>query len=68
MNLTDQSSHEKIASCHQKSRHDSLKCKKLLGVNISTPEGAAEASEKKLFDSVCNRLVASATEILEQSF
>ncbi len=49
-------------------RHGSLRCKKLLGVNISTPEGAAEASGKNLFDSVCNELVGSATEILEKEF
>jgi C_GCAxxG_C_C family probable redox protein len=49
-------------------RHGSLKCKKLLEVNISTPEGAAEASEKNLFDTVCVELVGSATEILEKEF
>lgn len=49
-------------------RHGSLKCKKLLGVNISTPEGSAEANEKKLFDTVCSGLVASSAEILEQNF
>jgi len=51
-----------------RAKHGSLKCKKLLGVNISTPEGAAEASEKNLFDTVCIDLVASATEILEKDF
>jgi len=49
-------------------RHGSLKCKKLLGVNISTPEGAAEASEKNLFDTLCFTLVGSAAEILEKDF
>lgn len=49
-------------------RHGSLKCKKLLGVDISTPEGAAKASAKNLFDSVCTQLVASATEILDKDF
>jgi len=49
-------------------KHGSLKCKKLLGVDISTPEGAAEANEKHLFDSVCVELVASAAEILEENF
>lgn len=49
-------------------RHGSLQCKKLLGVDISTPEGSALANEKQLFDSVCTVLVASATEILEQNF
>ncbi len=49
-------------------KHGSLKCKKLLGVNISTPEGSAEANEKNLFDTVCSDLVASSAEILEQNF
>jgi C_GCAxxG_C_C family probable redox protein len=49
-------------------KHGSLTCKKLLGVNISTPEGAAEAAEKNLFDTVCTELVASAAEILEKEF
>ncbi len=49
-------------------KHGSLTCKKLMGVDISTPEGAAEAAEKKLHDSVCSNLVASAAEILENHF
>lgn len=49
-------------------RHGSLKCKKLLGVNISTPEGSAKANEQKLFDTVCPHLVASSAEIIEQNF
>lgn len=49
-------------------RHGSLKCKKLLGVDISTPEGSAEANEKNLFDTVCSDLVGSAAEILEKEF
>ncbi len=49
-------------------KHGSLKCKKLLGVDISIPEGAAGANEKNLFDTVCVELVASAAEILEENF
>lgn len=49
-------------------KHDSLTCKKLLGVNISTPEGAAMATERNLYDTVCTELVASAAEILEKEF
>jgi len=49
-------------------KHGSLKCKKLLGVNISTPEGSAEANEKNLFNTVCAELVGSAAEILEKEF
>jgi len=50
------------------SKHGSLSCKKLLGVNLSTPEGAAEANEKNLFDTVCTGLVASAAGIIEENF
>jgi C_GCAxxG_C_C family probable redox protein len=49
-------------------RHGSLKCKKLLGVNISTPEGSAAANEMNLFETICVGLVASATEIIEKEF
>lgn len=49
-------------------KHSSLTCKKLLGVDISTSEGWAEANEKGLFDTVCVDLVASAAEILEKEF
>ena len=50
------------------SKHGSLTCRKLLGVDISTPEGSAEANKKNLFNSVCKKLVGSAAEILENSF
>jgi C_GCAxxG_C_C family probable redox protein len=49
-------------------KHGSLQCKKLLGVDLSTAEGSAEANEKGLFDSVCTVLVASAAEILARQF
>lgn len=49
-------------------KHGSLKCKKLLGVNISTPEGSVEANERNLFNTVCSQLVGSAAEILEKEF
>lgn len=49
-------------------KHGSLQCKKLLGVDISTPEGSAEANEKDLFNVVCSKLVGSAAEILEMEF
>ena len=49
-------------------KYGSLKCKKLLGVDISTPEGSAVANEKQLFDSICTKLVGSATEIVEENF
>jgi C_GCAxxG_C_C family probable redox protein len=49
-------------------KHGSLKCKKLLGVDISTPEGSATASNQNLYDTVCTELVASAADILEENF
>ena len=49
-------------------KHGSLKCKKLLGVDISTPEGSAVANEQNLFNTVCSELVGSAAEMLEQEF
>ena len=49
-------------------KHGSLKCKKLLGVDISTPEGSVVAHKKNLFNTVCSDLVGSAVEILEKEF
>lgn len=49
-------------------KHGSLTCKRLLGVDILTPEGSVEANEKNLFQTVCTELVGSASEILEQNF
>jgi len=49
-------------------KHGSLKCKKLLRVNISTPEGSAEANEMNLFNTICADLVGSAVDILEKNF
>lgn len=49
-------------------QHGALTCKKLLGVDISTPEGAEVARENRLFDTLCTRFVASSVEILEEHF
>jgi len=49
-------------------KHGSLRCKKLLGDDISTAEGSTEANEKNLHDLVCKVLVGSAAEILENDF
>jgi len=49
-------------------KHGSLTCKKLLGVDISTPEGSAIANEQNLFDTICVQLVASSASILEENF
>jgi C_GCAxxG_C_C family probable redox protein len=49
-------------------KHGSLKCKKLLGVDISTPDGAAVANAINLYNTICTELVASAADILEENF
>ena len=41
-------------------------CKDLLGVDISTKDGYAEAQEKKLFPTICPQFVGAAAEILEE--
>jgi C_GCAxxG_C_C family probable redox protein len=46
------------------SRHGSVTCKELLGYDVSTPEGLAEAREKKAFSTVCPDLVRDSVKIL----
>lgn len=47
-------------------KNGSYLCNDLLGFDISTPEGAAEARAKGLFLDVCPKMVASAVDVLEQ--
>ncbi len=47
-------------------RHGSIACRELLGVDISTPEGKEQASERGLFSTLCPRFVADAADILDQ--
>lgn len=47
-------------------RQGFIKCKDLLGCDISTPEGKDEASQRNLTDSICPKLVQQAAEILEE--
>ena len=49
-------------------RHSSIKCKELLGCDISTPEGYRQAREKNLFRTNCPKFVESAVDILEELF
>lgn len=49
-----------------KIRNKSIDCRELLGFDISTPEGMESANEKKLFDTVCPKLIEDAMDILEQ--
>jgi C_GCAxxG_C_C family probable redox protein len=48
------------------SRHGSVRCKDLLGCDISTSEGYNLAKEKKLFENVCPQYVEDAAKIIEQ--
>jgi len=49
-----------------KGRHGSLRCRDLLGCDISTPEGFQVALNRKLFSTVCPKVVQDAAEILEE--
>ena len=42
-----------------------LKCRDLLGCDIGTPEGAAEASARRLHETLCADYVSAAVDILE---
>jgi C_GCAxxG_C_C family probable redox protein len=46
-------------------RHESTLCRELLGCDINTPEGYAEATRLGLFQTRCHKLVQDAVEILE---
>ncbi|MGA2325991.1 MAG: C-GCAxxG-C-C family protein [Bryobacteraceae bacterium] len=46
-------------------RHGSTFCPELLGCNIGTPEGLAEARQKGLFESRCRKLVRDAVDIVQ---
>jgi C_GCAxxG_C_C family probable redox protein len=44
--------------------HGSINCRDLLGCEIGTPEGMAEAKEKGLFVTICVRFVRDSVDIL----
>lgn len=46
-------------------RNGSTLCLELLGCDISTPAGLAQARQKELFRSRCSKLVRDAVEIVE---
>ena len=49
-----------------KDRHETLICQELLGgVDLGTPSGRQEATDKKLFSTLCPVFVRDAAEILE---
>ena len=47
-------------------RNGSLECRELIGCDIGTQEGYREAQEKNLFETVCEKLVRDAVEIVEE--
>lgn len=49
-----------------KARHGSIVCRDLLGCDLSTPDGAAQAKEKKLFSTACPPYIETAASILEE--
>jgi C_GCAxxG_C_C family probable redox protein len=48
------------------SRHGSIECKTLLGVDLREPDGHAKAAAQDLFKTVCAPLVRDAAEILAE--
>ena len=49
-----------------KDRHGSILCREILGCDIGTPEGMKNAQDKKLFATLCSKVVKDAAEILSQ--
>ena len=48
-----------------KALHGSVTCKELIGYDLGTQEGLAEARDKKVFASICSNLVRDSVMILE---
>jgi C_GCAxxG_C_C family probable redox protein len=46
-------------------RHGSIDCRELLGLDLGTPEGTAEAQRTGVFDAKCTLFVEDAVTILE---
>jgi C_GCAxxG_C_C family probable redox protein len=49
-----------------KARNAGMRCRELLGVDVSTTEGLAAVREKDVFRTVCPKFVKDAGEILEE--
>lgn len=45
--------------------HGSIRCRELLGCDIGSPEGMAEAKERNLFSTLCTGIVRDAVKIAE---
>jgi len=46
--------------------HGSTECRQLLGVDLNTEEGMAEAKAKRLFETKCERFVVDAGRLVEK--
>jgi hypothetical protein len=46
-------------------KHGSMACKELLGIDMSTKKGLAEARRKEMFTTICPNFVATSVKILE---
>ncbi len=57
---------EFIARFHALSKTKALRCRDLLGVDTSTPEGYARAAGQNLLKTVCPALITGAVGILEE--
>ncbi|MFB0564506.1 MAG: C-GCAxxG-C-C family protein [Candidatus Aminicenantaceae bacterium] len=51
-----------------KKRNKTIKCRELIGHDLSTPEGYDSAKENNVFDTQCTKFVRDAVEILEEFF
>lgn len=47
-------------------RHGSVVCRELIGVDLSTPEGHNLGAQRGVFDNLCPRFISDAVEILEE--
>ena len=65
---------ESKANCYAKTEeflnefrkaHNTIICRDLLGVDISTEDGRTQAQDRNLFSTICDNLVVSAVIILE---
>lgn len=49
-----------------RSEHGSIRCKDLLGCDISVPSAMKQAKESGMFETVCPKFVGSAVRLLEE--
>jgi len=47
-------------------RTGAVRCRDLIQADMTTPEGLADARERKVFDTVCSGVIAAAVEIADE--